>query len=92
MTFFFFFWLRIVPSSVKLLEVIPICSEKPEIQSLELLRNNPPTPAKPGLPNELSFVFSFIKVSGGAFHLIILRILILKFFAPHSISLLNCTM
>ena len=77
------FGLRIVPSSTKLLE--------PEIQSLELLPNNPPTPAKPGLPNELSFVFSFIKGSGRAFHLIILRILILIFFAPHSISLLNCT-
>ena len=86
-----FFWLKIVSSSGKLLEVIPICSEKPEIQSLELLPNNPPTPAKPGLPNELSFVFSFIKGSGKAFHLIILRILILIFFAPHSISLLNCT-
>ena len=87
----FFFGLRIVPSSTKLLELIPICSEKLEIQSLELLRNDLPTPAKPGLPNELSFVFSFIKGSGKAFLLIILRILILIFFAPHSISLLNCT-
>ena len=57
-----------------------MCSEKLEIQSPKLLHNNLLAPAKPGLPNELPSMFNFIKGSGGAFHLIILGILILIFF------------
>ena len=69
------------PSSTILLEAIPICNEKPNIQAPKLLRNSLPTPANLGLPKELSSMFNFIKGSSRAFHLIILGIPILIFFA-----------
>ena len=73
--------MRISPYSEILLEVIPMCNEKLEIQAPELLRSNPPTSANPGSPNYLPSVFNFIKGSSGAFHFIILGIPILIFFA-----------
>ena len=73
--------LRIAPNSAILLEVIPMCNEKPEIQASELLRSNSPAPVNLGLPYELPSVFNFIKGSSGAFHFIILGIPILIFFA-----------
>ena len=73
--------MRIAPYLEILLEVIPMCNEKLEIQAPELLRSNPPAPANPGSPNYLPSVFNFIKGSSGAFHFIILGIPILIFFA-----------
>lgn len=64
-----------------IIRVIPMCNEKLEIQAPELLHSNPPAPANPGSPNELPFVSNFIKGFSGAFHLIILGIPILIFYA-----------
>ena len=73
--------MQIAPNLAMLLEVIPMCNEKPEIQASELLSSNSPAPVNLGLPYELPSVFNFIKGSSGAFHFIILGILVLIFFA-----------
>ena len=72
---------KIASNSAIFLEIIPMCNEKAEIQAPKLLRNNLPVPVNPGLPNKLPSIFNFIKGSSEAFHLTILEIQILIFFA-----------
>ena len=48
---------------------MPRFKEKPDIYSLELSHKRPPTPAFPGLPNELPPILSVTNGSTGAVHI-----------------------